>query len=421
MEIGPFIKLHRIKQNMTQEDLADGIVSESYLSKIENQKTTASPDVINLLCSRLGIQLNKEDELNLNGQCQEWFDMLFEVNSKEQITEKYEELKVLVESHLSDMQVLFEIHKIRYFLILGQKQNALQQINNLKDLSETFNSVQQYYWLKFNGNYNSVIGDQHSALRFYQLAEEKYGHSDISESEFADLRYTMSVTHSKLRNTLEVIDYAKKALEDFSKQYNFRRCAQCHLLLGISYRRIKIYDKAEKNYNLAQHLAKLNNDQQTIAITHQNLGYLHSTKGESEKAIFFFKKVVEDGHSDTVVLIKGMASIVKEYYNLQKYDEAMEMVNAGLHTLEQLEWIENYQLYFYELKTYHAVLTHNKEKFESVVIKEFLPYLKKQKHYAELVSYATMAGKHYEDLLKYKSASEYYKLAISTYEELIKI
>ncbi|WP_164493482.1 helix-turn-helix domain-containing protein [Terribacillus saccharophilus] len=39
MEIGPLIKLHRIKQSMTQEDLAAGIVSESYLSKIENQKT----------------------------------------------------------------------------------------------------------------------------------------------------------------------------------------------------------------------------------------------------------------------------------------------------------------------------------------------------------------------------------------------
>ncbi|MEC0282809.1 helix-turn-helix domain-containing protein [Terribacillus saccharophilus] len=72
MEIGPLIKLHRIKQSMTQEDLAAGIVSESYLSKIENQKTDASPEVIALLCERLGIQLNAENEDMIKEKAEEW-------------------------------------------------------------------------------------------------------------------------------------------------------------------------------------------------------------------------------------------------------------------------------------------------------------------------------------------------------------
>ncbi|QDP39251.1 helix-turn-helix domain-containing protein [Radiobacillus deserti] len=421
MEIGPFIKLHRIKQNMTQEDLADGIVSESYLSKIENQKTTASPDVINLLCSRLGIQLNKEEELNLNNQCQEWFDMLYEVNSKEEITAKYEELKVLVESHLSDMQVLFEIHKIRYYLILSNPQLALEQINNLKDLSETFTSVQQYYWFKFNGNYNSVVGDFKTAIRFYSLAEEKIGQADISEVETADLRYTIAVTHSKLRNTLEVMDYASKALEDYSKNYNFRRCAQCHILLGISYRRIKVYDKAIKNYNLAQHLAKLNNDKQTIYLTNHNLGYLHSSKGESEKAIHYFNLVIEDDvEEDFEVILKAILAQVKECYKVGDIDKSKALVDKGFEFIKKLPKSVR-QHYYYELQTYFYYLGNQKEKFEAFVVKEFIPYLKKQKDFVNLVEFATMVGAHYESIKKYKSASAYFKLANSAYEELIKI
>lgn len=71
MEIGPYIKLHRIKQEMTQAELAEGIVSSAYLSKIENEKTEASPSVISLLCTRLGIQLENETDEVVREKCQD--------------------------------------------------------------------------------------------------------------------------------------------------------------------------------------------------------------------------------------------------------------------------------------------------------------------------------------------------------------
>src|SRR5699024_4621124 len=98
MEIGPYIKLHRIKQEMTQSDLAEGIVSLSYLSKIENGKTEASPNVLSLLCTRLGIEINTEKDSAIQRKCQEWYKMLFEVNEKYEIIEKYKELEDLLNS-----------------------------------------------------------------------------------------------------------------------------------------------------------------------------------------------------------------------------------------------------------------------------------------------------------------------------------
>ncbi|SDK36610.1 helix-turn-helix domain-containing protein [Sediminibacillus albus] len=421
MEIGPFIKLHRVKQNMTQEELAEGIVSESYLSKIENRRTEPSTDVINMLCTKLGVEVKSEDDSLLKEKCQEWFDMLFEVNSKTEITNKYEELQEIIENNYSHTQVLFEIHKIRYYLIIDEVNLALKQINNLKEVSNTFDNYQLYFWLKFKGNYNSVIEEFNQAFRFYKLAEEKTNQIELSEAEVADLKYTLAVTYSKLRNTLEVIDYANQALEAYSKNYNFIRCAQCHILLGISYRRIRIYDKAIKNYNLAQHLAKLNKKDDLIQLTNINLGHLYASKGDTKQSIICFNEVLEEKNALALKdRLLAVTSLVKEYYRSRNHIEARAMVNEGNRILNEIDK-ERHKFFDYELRTYKYALDEEHEAFESFVIGEFIPFLKKQKNYANLVIYANMVGKHFEDKNKYKSATEYYKLANYSYEQLIRI
>ncbi|MDC3414185.1 helix-turn-helix domain-containing protein [Aquibacillus sp. 3ASR75-11] len=422
MEVGSFIKIHRIKQNMTQEDLADGIVSESYLSKIENQKTVASPEVIDMLCVRLGVQYRDQEDSILEEKCKDWFDLLFENNSRDTINAKYEELEELMKGSNSDYEMLFEIHKIRYYLVLGEERLALKQINSLRELASNFENSAQYYWFKFNGNYNSVMEEYNQAMRFYRLAEEKIVHADISENEEADLKYTMAVTYSKIRNTLEAIDYSNKAIDIFRKNYNFHRCAQCHIILGISYRRIRVYDKAIKNYNLARHLAELDKDETLIRLTNINLGHLHASKGDTKQAIHFFNSVLEKAEVDAEDKLVAISSLIGEYYNSHNYDKAKEMVDEGLKTIENVSSDAKFKtLYYYKLSTYYYSLNKDVDRFEAIVVNEFIPYLQKQKDYANLVIYANMVGKHFEDRKKYKSANKFYKLVNLSYEQIIKI
>src|SRR5699024_1449718 len=107
MEVGSYIKLQRVQQGMTQDELASGIVSMSYLSKIENQRAEASPEVISLLCTRLGIEIDNEKDFDIKDKCEEWYAMLFEVNDKEEIIKCYKELNELLErseEHTSELQ-----------------------------------------------------------------------------------------------------------------------------------------------------------------------------------------------------------------------------------------------------------------------------------------------------------------------------
>ncbi|GAA0598667.1 tetratricopeptide repeat protein [Virgibacillus siamensis] len=421
MEIGPYIKLHRIQQEMTQAELADGIVSYAYLSKIENQKTEASPNVISLLCTRLGIQLTDETDETIKEKCQDWYGMLFDTKDKDEIIKTYNELNELIYESQSDNLIMFEIHKIRYFLIIGENEEALRQINKLTDLSGTFDRLHQFYWYKFKGNHSSVTGEHNQAMRMYKQAEEKLNQLDLSEEAIADIQYVIAVTHSTLHNTLEAIGYAEKAIDTFRKNYNFIRCAQCHSVLGISYRRIRMYDKSIKHHNLAKHLGELSKNPQIIQLTNHNLGYLHSTKGERKKAIYYYNEVLNNKEVDLNTRLLTVISLIKEYYSISEIYKTSEMIEKGCEIFKDISDKSTYKVHFLALKSYDLVIRQEYEKFEKLVINELIPFLQKQKDFANLADYARMLGKHFEGLKRYKESAKYYKLANETYEELINL
>lgn len=421
IEIGSFIKLQRTKQKMTLGELAEGIVSVSYLSKIENLKTDASPHIIQLLCNRLGIELNNNMEDVIREKCEEWYSMLFYNHNVEEIIEGYENIQLLLDRNLSDNMVLFEIHKIRYFLILGESQAALNQINKLNKMINSFESKELYFWFKFRGNYSSSIGEDESAIEKYKKAEKNIRKLDLTEEEFADLQYTMSITYSKLRQTLEAIDYANMALDIFMKKYNFLRCAQCHVVLGISYRRLKMYDKAIENYNLAKHLATMDNNNEIIQLTNQNLGFLYAAKGSDDEAVKFYSEVVEDSDVEAFEKLAAITQLIKVYYESEELEKAEEKVEMALNLLEDNPNIVEYEFYYNVVHTYYYSINKQSDKFIALVKDKFIPFLKKHKDYANLVITAQMLAKHYETLHKYKDATKYYKLANFSYKELSNI
>src|SRR5699024_7152772 len=152
-------------------------------SKIENEKTEASPNVISLLCTRLGIQLDDGNDEMIREKLQKWYGMLSSEHDMDEMVQIYQELnQVMYDNHYSpDSLVMFEIHKIRYFLDIGEMDKALSQINKLSEMTGTFDSLHQYYWYKFKGNYNTMNSENYQAMRMYKIAEEKLNQLELSE------------------------------------------------------------------------------------------------------------------------------------------------------------------------------------------------------------------------------------------------
>ncbi|MFS0752655.1 tetratricopeptide repeat protein [Oceanobacillus sp. 1P07AA] len=206
------------------------------------------------------------------------------------------------------------------------------------------------------------------------------------------------------------------------KDYNFVRCAQCHNILGISYRRIKLYDKAIKNFNLGLHLGKLQKNRQLIQLTNQNLGYLYSTQGKHEQAIFHYKEVLDDPEVYIVEKLATISSLIKELYNTKDYEETKEKVEKALELLEEFESAESDELYFvYVIYTYKYLLEDNWEEFVALLTKKFIPHLQKNQDYAGVTTYSKLLAKYFEDTNKYKLAAKYYKEATFAYEQISNI
>ncbi|PAD21359.1 helix-turn-helix domain-containing protein [Terribacillus saccharophilus] len=421
MEIGPLIKLHRIKQNMTQEDLAAGIVSESYLSKIENQKTDASPEVIALLCERLGIQLNAENEDMIKEKAEEWFALLYDAHSREERDAKFNEVEKMFQSSNSDYEILFEIHKIRYYLVNNEIDKAKEQIERLSNLVYSFDAKQEFFWNKFLGNYYQTDKDDDvRALQHYEHAIGLIKSADLSETDIADIHYTISITHSRLINDLKAMEFANKALDVFRQNYNFARCAQCHIILGISYRRMNLIDTAIKQYNLSQHLGEITENHDVIQLSNHNLGYLHSSIGESEEAIKYLEKAYHMGSKFTVTQLTTIISLIKEYYTIGRLDDAEEILDKNYHLVRELpsHIKRSFQL---EMDVYYYAIREENEKLENIIINELLPYLIEKSDHANIVRYANMLGEHFERTKKYKNAANYYKMASKNYQILLKV
>lgn len=419
MEVGSFIRIQRIEQSMTQGELSDGIISTSYLSKIENKQTEASHEVINLLYARLGVEAVNVNNDTIKEMCEEWYKLLFEINSKEEIISRYKEIQKLMDTVNSDSTVMFEVYKLRYYLILKELENAEEQMEKLNQLSETFDGLHRFYLFRFKGDYHFSIGNFNQTLYMYKAAASELNKLSLVEVEIADLHYTTAVTHSKLLNTLESINYANSALKVFKEQYSFLRCAQCHVLLGIAFKRMKMYEKSIKNYNLAKRLGELKKSKQIIQLTNYNLANLHSDKGEPEEAIYYYAEVVNDEEVNINTRLTAVTSLIKEYYSISSIAETKCMLQKALGLLPLAEKNIYYKLYHYIIYTYNYAVKEERVKFEELVAGKFIPYLEKQQDYSNLVFYANMLGAYFEKSGKYKKSVKYYKLANGTYKKLV--
>lgn len=421
MNIGAIIKLNRIKQNLTQEELAEGIISISYLSKIENGKIEPNDEVIKLLCLRLGIEINRQIDDETKALCHEWFRLLLSCTDVEKLKEKYKEVNELVNTIQDvELQILLKIHLIRYYLKIGDIKLAHEQVNHLKDFSNTFTSEQKYFWNKFNGNYYYIKEEYNEALKFYTLSEDFSSNLELTEEEIADLEYALALTYSKLRITSLALRCAYKALELYRQIYHFSRCAECHLILGISYRRIGNHENAIKNYQLAKKLAEQTKNKEIIQLTHINLGYLYYAQGDTDESINHFDMIINEEDSSLEDRLLALTAIIEEYFHTKKYKEALERIKEGV------EWINEtnksqYIIYYYEINTYFYLINKEHEKFEKMLVDEFIPFLEEQKDYARLTNYAELLGNHFENVHKYKNATKYFKLVNFSYKKLMQI
>lgn len=407
MKIGDRIRFYRIQQNKTQEDLANGLISVSYLSKIENNLSLPSLEVVDMLCEKLGIRFIDEEEPSLLEELKDWYKLII-YGSKEQVNIQYDKFKEeMKESRDSTALVYFMLFELRFFLQQRMLNEANKALQKLREIADIFTEDLNYYFNKFTGLFEYLNENFEDAYDKYKKAESILVRNVYEKWEEADLYYSLGLASSQLWKVTLSIHYTNQALAIYQVQYDLKRSAECNILLGISYRRTNEYKKAEECYLLADTIANNINNSNIKGFIHHNLGYLYSTNGQHDKAIYHFGKSIEF-HEEYNKTFPTIHSIISENYKKGDYENGLKWVQDGLLKLgDSKEYVE----YFYHFKTYQYLMTEQTVEFEHFLKEEVIPYFQKHNKNKFIADYSEVLAKYFERSHKYKQSSYYLNLA----------
>lgn len=410
---GKSIKINRLRANMTQADLANGIISVSYLSKIENGTAEPTNEIMELLREKLNLyKANSEDQIT-NQTIIRWFLHLLR-SQKEEAIRLYNQINFALPNAI-DKQLLslIDIHKLCYYVLVNDLEAAGQLLISLHKSSKKFNDMEKYYYFKFAGNYYYKQLAYKKSLTFYQKAEEQFNPELFHQDEEThNLYYLIASAASKNRQTHLCLLYSNRALSYYQNNYDLKECAECHILLGISYRRINNIEQSKENYNQAIKLAKRFENNEILILCYQNLGKLFSSIEKSNEAIKYYKKSYELRKNAAVHRkLTPISSLMKEYYksgdlaNTKKWLEIGTKLSNGINP--------NDSIHVYEFKVYHYLTNGFNNSFESLTIDHIIPFFSEKQMYFEVSTYIQLLADYYFENRKYKLSATYYKKLVN--------
>ncbi|WP_246941895.1 helix-turn-helix domain-containing protein [Bacillus pinisoli] len=411
MKIGDRIRFFRIQQNKTQEELANGVISVSYLSKIENNQSLPSLEVVDMLCERLGIRFIDDEEPTLLEELNNWYKTMID-GDKAELERLY---PILLDkastTRDSTSLVYYMLFELRYFLHKRQYQVAKKLLNKLNEISDIFTEELNYYLSKFTGLSLYLEEKYSEAYDLYKKAESILIRNVFEKWEEADLYYSLGLTTSQLWKSSLCVNYTNQALAIYQAHYNYKRSAECQILLGITYRRSNEFKKAEESYLLANKIATTLNNANLKGFIHHNLGYLYSTQEKVDLAIKHFEKSIEvqtllDDNNKQI--LPSIFSIIVELYNKNDAVNGIKWVRRGLELIEKGEELKEF---FYHFKTYDYLLTEQTDEFEDFLKEDVIPYFEAQHNFKFVAEYAEILACYFESKYKYKQASYYLRIS----------
>ncbi|MGX4668157.1 helix-turn-helix domain-containing protein [Cerasibacillus sp. JNUCC 74] len=413
--IGNTIKYYRLKLNMTQSELAKGIISVSYLSKIENGYVEPSREIVELLCKKLNIIWSDKEDKQIFEWCNKWFKALFHKNIQETCThfKQIEDNMSLIANN--GLLNLIEIHKLRY-LLLKDKNKAKEQYNKLKEILNLFNEREMYYWLKFSGYYYLTNFFYHKSLNNFLAAENYLEHSFYMEfEERYHLHYMIGLSASFAKKSHLAFEYTRKALDHYQKDYKLKESAKCHILLGYTFLQMNGFKQALKNYQTAKKIANHINNKKLLMKSVQRIGDLYSKLNKPQEALEYYLKSYELQASSNTKTLVPILSLIKEHYKKHDIAKAKKWLEKGIELLAEAQ-VET--IYLYELKVYEQLIKGIKLSFDKLILHEIIPFLDERKLYDKKIIMLQLLADYYFDNRKYKLAASYYNYALQIKNKL---
>jgi HTH-type transcriptional regulator, quorum sensing regulator NprR len=416
--LGQIIKLYRKKNDISQSELAKGICSISYLSKIENEKIESSSEVANLLLNRLNysnsVESIEQKSSHYYNKLHDFNYQLFKMPSsalkiKQDILNTIETASTLYKPNI---RVFAVILKLRLYLILEKSNEAERIIEELNVASEQMEPKNLFFFTIYKSQFYLNESKVSLAESNINLCLQQVETIKLDSWAVGYLYYLKSLISNSIYQTFQSMHYAEKALSVFQEEFYLHRCADCYLLLAIGYRRISEPNKALELLQKCEKLIGENNFKVIGKILH-NQALIYEQLGELDKTIELLNRSIDSkkkakDHSYLFTLLV----LLKTYFRNCSYN----LFKDGLSQFDLPIRDKVLQLEFQLLQELCCGLKQM-EKFNEKEYKKNLTKLSELRSKKIVGEYHKWCGSLFYQNGQYKKASQYFLNAFNLYDE----
>ncbi|TCI32832.1 MULTISPECIES: tetratricopeptide repeat protein [unclassified Exiguobacterium] len=409
---GNLIKVERMRNNMKQSVLARGICSISYLSKIENNQTTPSEEVLELIFKRLGLDVPlyfdfSEQVQGIKHEIRETLkDAILTRNDKDkQIkVEKYITSPVVSQSKELYTTLLMTLARFelmpgrdgKYFIELGWIEDQLDRDDKLR-----------YALMKALTLFQ--LGDKEGSLELLEQLNDGLSSSHIPDWELADMRYIMGGIYYKSTDFLQAIENVRSALSYFKDNFYVERIIECHLIIGLAYKRRKRYMESLSHYDLAIKVTSATDLKHYYGMIYNNMGEIYSLLGEKEKALDYFINSLEY-KTEIKSRLYSVLSLIEVYAALENPKGIIKWLEEGFALMGNQKDLDEF---IYHFEIYKNCYQEQDKLSLMNSLKKAVQYFESFDEYLYTNKYALWLARELRENGKYKLATEYYEKSIA--------
>ena len=409
---GQLIKYTRQQQKLKQDDVAFGICTPSYLSRIENGIVMAEYALYELLFERLGINLtetmqSEKDSLRL-------YEVIYEkLLSNEALSD--EEIKV-IETHnesfqLFEHQLIAKLIYSRYLLSIKADLQARTMLNEVAPFISFKNDRPTTLYI-------AITAYAHlSFLEFEQLAasEDASFNAQLmvqaSAFEQASYHYHLAFAYHRSYQLQKALRHLEQAAGHMSHLFKPLFQLKLYSMKGVIFNDLHRFHDALREYEaglqLLDQVASIQTPLQYSSL-HNNIAYCYECQRDFKQACHHYalaQHYEEDLHS--------VVNWMRAAYQLHDVTQLQTL----LKTYEASRFSTPHHLY------QRALLSYACEEVQTIaglkqLEEQAFPHFDQQHYYALTLFYAPLWARFYEKLHAYKQASHCYQLALHASEKI---
>ncbi|WP_059105607.1 helix-turn-helix transcriptional regulator [Shouchella shacheensis] len=405
MELGRTIKYYRMKRNMTQAELAEGVCSIPHLSKIENNIYQANHGTATLLLKRLGVDI--EDEYAQYTEIKRELEQFIEAIQFVDVTEANRLMDVLSNKEYiiarTNLINTFHLYMMRYHLMHGHTTLASEQRIILDQNRTNLTAIEELSYKLFNGILLVGRNRFRAATNILlELQNEDYSSKYLFVREVA---FFLSQCYTQMDEPEKATVYAKEALYIFKQEDNYIRAFHTQMLLGINYTQMNMVEESTRLYKVLLRNTRLFGHENLYHQALYNYGILLKKMGTYEQSQQCFSDCLtffEKESQNYVVCLLASAEVL---FHMQAEKERIQLLINEIYQISTSRGLKRLGL---QAKYLHLRLKSGDEMY-GFIEEELLPHLEKADNQSEPLPYALELADWYQSNGDYEKANEYLK------------